>query len=184
VVLENDLPAVPDQLQLAGLEDAAVVVTEHGQEDGGGKTGRGGVPSDVEGRCKTRAGAAGEKIPPPAVAAAGDGHVVGDDIKDNAQTCACSGSYQPAPCRFPSQLGAHSGVIDDVIAMRRARCGLQEGREVEMADAQVLQIRYDGRSPVQTQIRPQLEPVGASYRSLSRCFCPGQPYTSDYSMSP
>ena len=61
---------------------------------------------------------------------------------------------------FAAELGIESVVVDHVIAVGAARSRLEEGRGVEMTDAQRLEIRHERGGGVETEARGQLETVG------------------------
>jgi hypothetical protein len=70
--------------QLLTLEHAAVLLAEHGQEHLLVQLRFRRVPVDVEERRERRAAPVLQHVVPPVVVRAGDAHVVGDDVHDEA----------------------------------------------------------------------------------------------------
>jgi len=58
---------------------------------------------------------------------------------------------------FAAEFGIDFGMIDDVVAVRRALARLHEGRGVEMGDAERLQIGNDGGGGLEAETRRELQ---------------------------
>src|SRR5699024_10669474 len=108
--------------------------------------------------------AMGEHVPERRVAAGGhrDGHVVGHHVNHHAQTepvGVCGQALQPLAA---AEHRADPGVVDDVVAMRGSGSGGQDGGEVEVGDAQVVQVLQDGGGLGEGEVGAELEAVGGN----------------------
>ena len=90
----------------------------------------------------------------------GHAHVVGDDIDDDAHLALVRSPGQSLEARASAHDIADPGVIDHVIAVCAAGRSLQNGAEVEIGDAQVIEVVQLRSGLIEAQIRPQLQPVG------------------------
>jgi hypothetical protein len=54
----------------------------------------------------------------------------------------------PEQCSLAAERGAHPDWIADVVAMAAARCGPERRREVDVADAELGEIRDDRRGGI------------------------------------
>ena len=79
--------------------------------------------------------------------------MVGHEIEDEPEVVPLQRLAQSLETGFAAEFGIDVGVIDDVVAMGRALARLHEGRGVEMADAERLQIGNDGGGGVEIEIR-------------------------------
>ena len=71
------------------------------------------------------------------------GHVIRDDVEKKAET-ACRGFLvQRREIFFAAQLRIQGHRVDDIVAMRTPLARLQDRRQVEIADAQLREIRHD-----------------------------------------
>ena len=78
----------------------------------------------------------------------------------------------PAPASATSsglttEVGRHRRRVDDVVAVRRPRTGLEHRREVEVADAQIGQVRDEAARRLEGEVGSELEPVGRDQRPLA-----------------
>ena len=96
----------------------------------------GGAPVDVEGGGMGGTGSDLEDIPPPAVVVVGDAHVIGDDIGDEAEVRGVGGGGECGKSRFTAGFGIQFIMGGDVVAVLAAGGGAEDGREVEVADAE------------------------------------------------
>src|SRR4029077_15464770 len=76
--------SVEAKLDLAVFEDDAILIAEHWQQHPTFEVGPHGVPVDVEIFGEGRTLAPFENVEPPGVVGAADGHVVGDEVEDEA----------------------------------------------------------------------------------------------------
>ena len=142
VVADDERAALPLEHQLAVLEHPAVVVAEDRDEHLGDELALGRVPVDVEVARRSWTTGRSRARPTTTRWPAGDGHVVGDDVEDLAEPV-----LGPARCGharvavLAAELLVEARVVDDVVAVRAARRRLQVGRAVEVAHAEVGEVR-------------------------------------------
>ncbi len=143
--------------ELAGGEDGADALAEDGHEDGVAAG-----PVDVEPVREGGVGALGEHGPEGAVVVDGrrDGHVVGDEVRDEAHVALVGGFGEGAEAFCPAEDGGDVGVVDDVVEVGGAGGGAEDGAQVEVGDAQGLEIREAGGGVGEGEAFVELEPVG------------------------
>ena len=145
------------QPQLAGLEDAAVVVAQDRQQDEVPQVRLGRVPVDVEVAGVAARRAVLQHVPPPGVLGARDRHVVGDDVEDLAEALAPQGPAESAPVSVvAAELLVDAVRVDHVVAVLAAGRRLEERGRVEVADPESLEVGSDSRG------RPEAERRGAA----------------------
>ena len=79
------------------------------------------------------------------------GHVVRDDVEHHPEP----GRGELAERLLAAELVADPRRVDDVVAVRRAVRRLQRGREVEVRDAEVAQVRHDRERVAEAERRPR-----------------------------
>jgi len=92
------------------------------------------------------------------------GHVVGDDVDDHAQAARVSCRGQLLEGGAPAHHLGDPGVVDHVVAVGGAGGGRQDGREVEVGDAEGVQVGQLSPRLVERQIRTELEAVRVDRR--------------------
>ena len=140
------------------------VLAEHRNHHSAGGTIDGDVPVDVERVGVRRRTAESEHVPPPGVLMrVGHAHVVGHDVDQHTH---------PEPVRLSGETGkpgsattrrVHARRVDDVVAVRRAGRRLEERREIDPVDAEVVEVREDARGGVQVEVGGDLQAVGAPW---------------------
>ena len=126
-------------------------------------------PVDVEGPS-----VAGELPPfenrlPPLVLGA-DPDMVRHDVEHQAEPVLSQNVREAQEPLFPAELGIDRGMIDDVVAVHRARPRLVDGRCIHMADAEAREVRRDGGGIVEGELLLELEPVGGARRRGGKSF--------------
>ena len=91
------------------------------------------------------------------------GHVVGHDVQHDAEPVPAELGGHVPECRLAAEVGRHPGVIHHVVAVHRARRGLQDRRQVGVADAQRGQVAGDPGRLGEAEPGVQLEPVGGDW---------------------
>ena len=124
------------------------------------------APVDVEVPRVTAFDTVLEHIPPPRVARALRGHVVGHDVEHLAQTTAAKLLTHAVMRLETTELDVDRAVVDDVVAVRAALCGLQIGGRIEMAHAEIGKVLGDPGDAIETETRMQLHPIGTSDRTI------------------
>ena len=133
-------PGLVGDLELLVLEHAAVLFSQHGQQHLLVQLGLRRVPVDVEERGVGRAAPVLEHVVPPVVVRAGDAHVVGDDVHDEAHAALLQRRRQRVQVAVRADLGVQARMVDDVVAVHAAGPRDQEGRGVDVRDAQGVQV--------------------------------------------
>src|SRR5215469_9637848 len=159
VVADQEADAVASEEEPARLQLAAVVVGQHRDQDRVFELRLWRAPVDVEVGCVPAGSAVLQHVPPPAVVAAGNGHVVGDDIQQLAEAIHAKAVAEPGVSLLAPQLGVDARGVDHVVAVAAARRCLQVGGAVEMADTEPGQVVGDGRGFVEAEARVELEAV-------------------------
>jgi hypothetical protein len=121
-----------------------------------------GVPVDVE---KLRLGvrAVRERVLPASVLGV-DGRVVGHEVEDEAQPGVRGRFAERLEAFAPPQLGAHARQVDRVVPVGGAGRRLGDGREVEVAGAQRLEVRHERFGLGEGKVGRELEAVGGAER--------------------
>ncbi len=140
--LQQPLLFVELQRYLTLLERHAVVAAEERQQQLPGQQWVAGVPLDVEERCIRAAPSPGQQALPPGVVGTAHGHVVGHRVEDQPHAMLAQGGNQALQRGLAAQLRVDAGRIDYVVAMARASAGLEDGRGIQVADAQLGEIRH------------------------------------------
>jgi hypothetical protein len=86
--------------------------------------------------------------------------VVRDDVEDVAHAVGAQCVAQPAVGLGAAELLVQPAVVDDVVAVGAPRRGLEVRRAVEVADAEIGEVRHDRRRVVEGEPRVQLHAVG------------------------
>ena len=121
----TNVAPVARERQLAGLQDAAVVVAQDRQQDGVAH-----LPDRRSPTRRRRSGVATRRtvlqhVPPAGVVRAADGHVIGHDVEDLAEAVLAEGRAEALVRDRAAQLRVDAARIDDVVAVRAARRGLE-----------------------------------------------------------
>src|SRR6185312_13697096 len=166
------------QLDLAPVQRAAVLIGEHGQQQRIAQACFWWLPVDVEVvRIFTREPVA-EHIPPPAIAAARDRHVIRHYVDHVTQSLALQRGNQARMRGLAAELVAQAGMIDHIVAVRAPGRRLQVRRGIQMTDAEGGQIIRNLGGGIEPETRAQLHAIRttaphtqgpSSRRALPRC---------------
>ena len=96
-----------------------------------------------------------------------DAHVVGHHVDDDAHTAGVRVRGQPLEARASAHHLGDGGVVDHVVAVRAARCRGQDRGQVQVGDAEVVEVVQVLARLVEREVRPQLQPVGGHRRAAS-----------------
>ncbi len=156
--------------QLAARQDDAVVVPEDGKQHPAPQPRLRGHPVDVEVVAVGRRPAPLEDVQPPGVVRLADPHVVGNEIENQPHRAGAQGiaeAYEVVPV---ADLRVESVVIGDVVAVLAAGARLQEGRGIDVADAERVEIGNGVEGVPEREVGTQLEAIGrARERQPARC---------------
>jgi len=87
-----------------------------------------------------------------------------NDVHDEAEPGGLQGVGESVEARQPAKFRIYRTVIDSVIAVRRAWLGGLNGRQIDMADSELRQIRHGAARFIETEIPTHLKPIGRSRR--------------------
>ena len=132
-----------DDLELARFEHAPVVIAEDRDQHRVSQPRLGRLPLDVEIRREVTRWPVFEHIDPPPVGRRGDRHVIRHDVEDLSQPCALQRRGESPEPFLAAELHIRSRVVDHVVAVGAAWCGLQIGRAIHVRDAQFRQVVAD-----------------------------------------
>jgi hypothetical protein len=100
-----------------------------------------GRPVDVEEPRVARIPAVPQYIPPPRIMLGqANSRVVGDDVDDQTQAAVMCGRGQRGHTVGAAQFGRHRGRVGDVVAVRRTGLCGQDGGQVEVGDAEIVEV--------------------------------------------
>ena len=97
-----------------------------------------------------------QDIHPPRIIAA-DRHVVRNDVDDNPEFVTPELMYQPSQGFLAAEFGIDPRGIDNVVTVRRARAGRQDGRQIKVRDTERRKIGRLGRRVVEGEAAMKLQ---------------------------
>ena len=106
-----------------------------------------------------------------------DGHVVGHDVHDHAKPGGAEPAHHVPEPGLAAQVGGYPGVVHHVVTVRRSRGGLQDRRQVDVADAQRGQVVGAGGGVREPEAGLELEPVAGHRRPDRIRHGPGPAWT-------
>ncbi len=118
------------------------------------------LPVDVEGGGVRRGRPPFQHVEPPGIIRKMHADMVRHEIQNQPEIVLPQRGAQPLKAGFATEFRIELGMVDDVVPMRAALAGVHEGRGIEMADAERLEIRHHGSRGVEIEIRRQLQAVG------------------------
>ena len=131
---------------LAVFERMPELIAEHREQDFICQVSLGRLPVDIEKRRIRRTRSVLEHVKPPLVGTVRDAHVVGDGVDNHAHAVLPDSAGKLAKSVLATELRIEPSVIHHVIAMRAARPGLRNWRDVTVADAEPVEIlNYSSR---------------------------------------
>ena len=158
-------PAVPGVLRVprGGVDDqVAQALLQRPGQDGQQQLALLRVPVDVEPVRELRLPALVEHRPqlPVERFRGRPGHVVGHHVDDHAQAVPVELGHHVAERGLPAEVRRDQRVVHHVVAVRRARVGLQDRRQVDVRHAQRGQVAGLLGRPAEPEAVPELQPVG------------------------
>ncbi len=116
---------------------------------------------DVEPFGVAAVAAPAQHVLPPRIVMA-HGHVVGHDVDHDAHALCVQALVQLAQSGFAPQFGIDAGGIHHIIAMGGTGARHQDGRKIEVADAQAVVVVHRRGRLLETEITVQLQPRGGA----------------------
>ena len=156
---ERARSSVVGKLDLPAFERLAVVVSQNGQQHLSLKVRARGRPIDVEVVGKGRRRAVLQNVEPPRVIGT-DAHVVGHDVGNMAHAMALQCRDEVRVVFLAADLGVERLVVHgNVVAVRAALPRAQIRRAVDVAYAELGQIRDKRGSIPEPELAVQLQPI-------------------------
>ena len=160
-VPQHDHAVAERELQLAALEDVAVLIAQDRQEQLGVELRLDGTPVDVEEDRGGRAGTVLEQIVPPGVGAGPDAHVVRHEVDDVPHAVRGNRRRERRVRLGAAHLRIDFVVVGDVVAVRAAGRRGEIRRRVAGIDAETREVRTTSRAAVSGNAAMDLQPVRA-----------------------
>ena len=148
------------QLDLAALQRLAIGGAQDRQQHAAALAVGQLLPVDVEGAGMRRGRAPFQHVEPPGIVGEMHADMVGHEIEDQAEIVFAQRLGETRESGFAAELRIEAGVIDHVVAVRRALARLHEGRGVEMRDAERLQVGHDLGGLLEIEVGGQLQAIG------------------------
>ena len=168
VIGHREHRALAVQAERPRLQRAPVVLAQHRQQHGVAQAALRRIPVDVEVRRVAAGRPVLQHVPPPGVAAGGDGHVVGHHVEDLSEPVPGQREAEPRVALGPAQLLVHAAVIDHVVAVDAAGHRLQIRRAIEVADPEIGEVAGDVDGVVEREPAVELDAVGRARRIRPR----------------
>ena len=159
VIVNQRAPVLDRDLDVLGFQFGAILVAQNRQKKLVAHRRLERLPIDVEVFGVLRGVAVLQHVLPP------DGvvthpHVVGDDVQQKTQTLPLQLRREIFKAFGSAKLGVETIVTRHVVTVHAARAGFKNGRGVEVADAQLLQVAHNGLGAGKSKIFVHLHPVG------------------------
>ncbi len=129
-----------DQPEMSCLKLGAVLIAQDGQQKLVAQLRLQRLPVKIKKFRKLRCAAVGQHVPPPRVCAQADSHVVGHNIQHLAHAVILELIYQLLQLFIAADFRIELVVVSNVITMLAAGSGLEDGRGINVRDAQRMQI--------------------------------------------
>ncbi|MNH03433.1 hypothetical protein D3C79_626960 [compost metagenome] len=155
--LQQALVLIVLQGNLAVLQGGAIVAAQERQQQLAGQQWVAGMPLDIEEFGIRAASSPGQQALPPRVVGTAHGHVVGHGVEDQPHAVLAQGADQALQRRLAAQLRVDLGRVDHVVAVARAGAGLEDRRGVQVADAQLGEIRHQRYCLVEGEVTVKLQ---------------------------
>src|SRR5689334_755993 len=101
------------------------------------------VPVDIEGAGVRRSRSPFEHVEPPWIVGELHTDMVGDEVEDQSEAMRTQRVRQQHKACLAAKLRIEPGMIDNIVAVRRAPSCHHEGRGIEMRDAERLEVWND-----------------------------------------
>ena len=159
VIVNQRAPVLNGYLDMLGFQFSAILVAQDGQQKlvAHGRLER--LPIDVEILGVLRGMAILQHVLPPDGVVAHP-HMVGDDIQQQTQPLPLQLRRESGKAFRSAQLWIEAVVARHVIAVRAVRAGFKDGRGVEVADAQLLEVAGNGLGVGKREVFVHLHPIG------------------------
>ena len=158
-VAEVEGPVRELQRELLRLQHPPVLVGQDGQQHAIAQLDLRRRPVDVEDLGPRGGGAVLQHVEPPGVGVARDAHVVRHDIKNETEALLAEPVRHAVEGGRAAQLRVERVVVGDVVAVRAAGPAAEAGREVDVADAERIEVGAERRDLVEAEGGAELQAV-------------------------
>ena len=117
-------------------------------------------PVDVEPAGILGIGTPFQNIEPQRIVGAPDAHVIGHDVQNSPEPVIAEGVDHRREIIFRPEFRIQLVMIGDVVAVHAAWSRLEDRREVDVADAELREVRRDRRRIIETEAGVQLQAIG------------------------
>ena len=160
VVVDRERAVCKGKLKFSAFQDHPVGITEDRQQNLAAQLFLQRTPVDIKIGGVDGGAAILQQVLPPGVRAGSDPHVVRDDVNQETHVVRAQVVDQRLQVTVRANLRVDGGVVRDVIAVHAARCGGEEGRGVERANAQLPEIRHDALGIRKRECGVELDTIG------------------------
>jgi hypothetical protein len=158
-VAHPELAVSQRHTELFPLEHPGPEIAQDRQQHAGVEAGLAHPPLDVEPARIGRAGPVRQHVLPAPVLDRGR-HVIGHDVEHQTHPPLVQGGHQTLERRLVAQLGVQDAGIHDVVAVLAAGTGPENGRAVDVGDAEAVEVGDEIAGAGQRKAAVELEPVG------------------------
>ena len=144
------------QFQFPRSQLLAILRAKHGRE----QLAVLGRPVDVEPAGILGIGTPLQNIEPQRIVGAPDAHVIGHDVQDSPEAVSAEGLDHRPEIFLRPEFRIELVMIGDVIAVHAARARLEDRREIDVADAELREVRRDCPRVTETKAGVQLQTIG------------------------
>ncbi len=147
---------------LAALEHRPILVAEDRQQHLVLQARVDRPPVNVEVGCIHGAGTVFQNVHPPGVGRMVDAHVIGHHVDQPFHAVLAESGRERVESLLAAEFGVEPAVVRYVVTVRTARPCLQDGRRVDIAEAQFGEIGNQFAGLDEVELRIQLEAVGCA----------------------
>ncbi len=156
--MDEELAAAEKQPEFTGLQRIAERLAQHWQKNFSFQAARPGVPVDIEIRRERRARAILQNVHPPGILAT-RGHVIGDDVQDDAHPALSQLVLKREEIFLGAQVRIDPRRVGGIIPMLAAVTTAQDWGRVNMRDAKVAQRIQDSNRVFKSKVAVELQTI-------------------------
>jgi hypothetical protein len=158
-IFNEKFTTAPFQLNFAPLQNAAIMISQDGDQQLVAQLFFVRLPIDIEIRGISTGRAVLEHIPPIAISATADRHVIGNDIEYLTQPTLAQPRGKARMGLLAAEFVVHTMVVDDIVTVLTTRRSLQIRRAVDMGNAEAANIIGNLRRRVEAETGVQLQTI-------------------------
>src|SRR5262249_39929910 len=124
-----------------------------------------GLPVNIEEFGEFGGASIGQHVPPPGIGAGIECHVVGNDVENLPQAVTLELMHKRLQIGVGADFGIQRVVVSDVVTVHAAGTGLQNGRRVNVRDAERVQIADETARVLKTESGIELQTIRGKWAS-------------------